>query len=139
MSDRSTPHISPMEGKGFCNRYAAVQAGGGALALPLLEQAARLIGVGPGDRPLIIADYGSSQGKNSLAPMRAAIAILRARTSPQRSILVYHIDLPANASARCLTCWRAIQTAMLWQIRMLFPVQLGGHSIGAFCRPTTLI
>ena len=28
--------------------------------------------------------------------MRAAIAILRARTSPQRSILVYHIDLPAN-------------------------------------------
>ena len=63
MSDRSTPHISPMEGKGFYNRYAAVQAGGGALALPLLEQAARLISVGAGDRPLIIADYGSSQGE----------------------------------------------------------------------------
>jgi hypothetical protein len=66
------------------------------VALPLLERAARLISLDPDDRPIVIADYGSSQGKNSLAPMRAAIAVLRARTSPERPIFVYHTDLPAN-------------------------------------------
>jgi murein DD-endopeptidase MepM/ murein hydrolase activator NlpD len=35
-----------------------------------------MIDPGPHDRPLLIADYGSSQGRNSLRPMRAAIAVL---------------------------------------------------------------
>ena len=96
MSDKTTPHVSPMEGRGFYNRHATVQAGGGALALPLLEEAARLVNVGSGDRPLVVADYGCAQGKNSLVPVRTAIGILRARTSPQQTVFVYHIDLPAN-------------------------------------------
>ena|SRR5712675_1096906 len=83
MSDRTT-HVSPVEGKGFYNRHATVQVGGGALALPLLEQAARLVDVGRGDRPLVVADYGCAQGKISLVPVRTAIGILRVRTSPQR-------------------------------------------------------
>jgi hypothetical protein len=85
-----------MEGKGFYNKNAAIPAAGGALALPVLEQAARLIDLDTGDRPIVIADYGSSEGKNSLAPMRAAIAVLRARAGHQRPIFVYHTDLPAN-------------------------------------------
>ena len=96
MSDGPTPPISVMEGKGFYNKYAAIPAAGGALALPLLERAAQLIDLDKGDRPIVIADYGSSEGKNSLAPMRAAIAVLRARVGPKRPILVYHTDLPAN-------------------------------------------
>jgi hypothetical protein len=55
MSDRTTPYVSPMEGKGFYNKHATVQAGGGALALSLLERAAHLVDVGPGDRPLCTA------------------------------------------------------------------------------------
>jgi hypothetical protein len=47
---------------------------------------------GGGDEPVVIADYGSSQGKNSLAPVRAAIRGLRTRVRLQRSILVVHID-----------------------------------------------
>ncbi|MBV8415944.1 MAG: SAM-dependent methyltransferase [Verrucomicrobia bacterium] len=90
------PPVSVMEGKGFYNKNAAIPAAGGALALPLLEQAARLIDLDTSDRPIVIADYGSSEGKNSLAPMRAAIAVLRARAGAQRPILVYHTDLPAN-------------------------------------------
>jgi hypothetical protein len=85
-----------MEGKGAYNRSSAIPAAGGALAIPLLEAAARQIALDEGERPLAVADYGSSQGRNSLAPMRAAIAILRTRAGPRRPILVHHTDLPAN-------------------------------------------
>ena len=96
MSDRPTPSLSVMEGKGFYNKNASIPAAGGLLALPLLKQAARLIQLDGSDRPIVIADYGSSEGKNSLDPMRTAIAALRARAGLERPIFVYHTDLPAN-------------------------------------------
>ena len=45
---------------------------------------------------MVLADYGSSQGKNSLIPMRAAINGLRRRVGPRRAISVFHIDQPSN-------------------------------------------
>jgi hypothetical protein len=85
-----------MEGKGFYNKNATIPSAGGALGVPLLEQAARQINLETGDRPIVLADYGSSEGKNSIVPMRAAIAVLRARAGLERPIFVYHTDLPAN-------------------------------------------
>ncbi len=96
MSDGPIPHVSAMEGGGAYNRHATIPASGGALAIPLLERAAQQITIDAGDRPIVIADYGSSQGKNSLAPMRTAIAALRTRIDRQRPILVCHTDLPSN-------------------------------------------
>jgi hypothetical protein len=96
MSDALTPNHGVMEGKGAYNRYATGQAAGGASAVPLLVQAAREIAIDPGGQPIVIADYGSSQGKNSLAPIRAAIGVLRTRLGPDRPIDVVHTDLPAN-------------------------------------------
>ena len=66
------------------------------MALPSLEKAVRNMALDPGDQPLVIADYGSSQGKNSLAPIRVAIRILRERTGPSRPIFVFHVDQPSN-------------------------------------------
>src|SRR5579883_3680506 len=83
-----------MEGQGAYNRHARSQAIGGLLAVPLFEQAARMVKPGPG--PLLIADYGSSQGRNSLRPMRAAIAVMRERFAPEMPICVCHTDLPGN-------------------------------------------
>jgi hypothetical protein len=85
-----------MEGEGAYNRHARMQAAAGLGALPLLQQAAEAIDLGPDDRPVCIADYGSSQGRNSLAPLGAAIAVLRARIGPARPICVTHTDLPGN-------------------------------------------
>ena len=85
-----------MEGAGSYNRYAKLPAGGGSLALPLLEQAVRDVQLEAGDHPIVVADYGSSQGKNSLAPMQTAIKGLRKRVGQERPILVVHIDQPAN-------------------------------------------
>jgi SAM dependent carboxyl methyltransferase len=84
------------EARGSYNRHAASQAAGGALALPLLEKAARELSLDPGDAPVVIADYGASQGKNSLAPLRAAIAALRERRVGHRPICVVHVDVAEN-------------------------------------------
>jgi hypothetical protein len=96
MASKPTPQVAAMEGRGAYNKHAAIPAAGGSLAIPLLEQAASQISIDDSDRPVIIADYGSSQGKNSLAPVRAAIAVLRQRITQQRAIVVYHADLPGN-------------------------------------------
>lgn len=96
MASQGTAAHGVMEGGGSYNLHARVPAGGGSLALPLLEGAARDLAIESGDQPVVIADYGSSQGKNSLAPMRAAIKTLRARMGPERAISVVHIDQAAN-------------------------------------------
>jgi SAM dependent carboxyl methyltransferase len=85
-----------MEGNGAYNRHARIPAGGAALALPLLEEAVRSLDLRGRDEPVVVADYGSSQGKNSLTPMRAAIRGLRTRIGPDRPIFVTHVDQPAN-------------------------------------------
>lgn len=96
MSDQPTPHVSAMEGGGEYGRYSRIPAAGGGLAIPLLEEAAQRVALDAGDRPIVIADYGSSDGMNSLAPMRAAIAVFRKRVGRARPILVCHTDLPGN-------------------------------------------
>lgn len=85
-----------MEGNGSYNRHAALPADGAALALPLLKKAVRDLDLSRGDEPIVIADYGASQGKNSQAPMQVAIKSLRGRVGSERPISVYHIDQPAN-------------------------------------------
>jgi hypothetical protein len=85
-----------MEGGGFYNLHAKLQAGGGNLALPYLDEAARSFPLPPGSCPIVIADYGSSQGKNSLAPIRAAIQCLRKRIGNERAVIVIHVDQHAN-------------------------------------------
>src|ERR1700722_142438 len=92
----STPPSGAMEGRGAYDRHAELPASGGAFALPHFERAVRTLPLDTGDQPIVIADYGSSQGKNSLAPMRIAIEALRRRRGPDRPIVVYHVDLPAN-------------------------------------------
>jgi SAM dependent carboxyl methyltransferase len=94
--DRPAPIHGAMEGSGAYNRHARIAEDAAALALPFLEKAARTISLEPGSAPVVIADYGSSQGKNSLAPVRLAIKTLRTRLGPDRPIVVHHVDLPIN-------------------------------------------
>src|SRR5215472_2576245 len=85
-----------MEGGGSYNRHARMQAGGADLALPYLEAAAQSLALPPARDPIVVADYGSSQVRNSLAPMRAAIRSLRTRVGSERAVMVVHIDQHAN-------------------------------------------
>ncbi len=86
-----------MEGGGYYNRNSSLQEAGTRLALPLLEAATEAVPIdGPAGAPLVIADYGSSQGRNSMQPMALAIDRLRARAGADRPIEVIHTDLPSN-------------------------------------------
>jgi len=96
MSDQVHLSHGVMEGSGAYNKHAALPAGGASLAVPFLEEAVRNVALDPGDRPIFIADYGSSQGKNSLAPVQCVIKTLRPRIGPDRPIVVFHIDQPSN-------------------------------------------
>jgi hypothetical protein len=96
MTGEQTPPSGAMEGGGAYNKNATLQASGGAIALPHLENAARSIALDADKQPIVIADYGSSQGRNSLLPMRVAIEVLQTRRGSGRPILVYHEVLPAN-------------------------------------------
>ena len=94
MDQIKNPTVTAMEGDGFYNRNSAMQAVGIARILPIWEKVAGTVPVG--DETLVIADYGSSQGRNSMAPMRIAIAALRAKSAPGRTVTVIHTDLPSN-------------------------------------------
>jgi hypothetical protein len=85
-----------MEGDGSYNRHAKLPGDGGATALPLLERATREVELDSENGPLVIADYGSSQGKNSQGPMKIAVQALRTRIGAERAISVFHIDQAGN-------------------------------------------
>jgi SAM dependent carboxyl methyltransferase len=94
MTDTSTvSNPAPMEGGGGYNRRSSVQAAGLSPAVPLFEQVASIVPLPAAPEPIVIADYGSSEGRNSLAPMSVAIRTLRNRVGKDRSISVVHTDL----------------------------------------------
>jgi hypothetical protein len=82
----------PMEGGGAYNRSSRVQAAGLHAGVEMFEAAAREV---PLSSLLLIADYGASQGRNSLLPIGAARAVLRERAGAA-PISVVHTDLPDN-------------------------------------------
>src|SRR5215472_15946612 len=96
MPNTSAPLHGVMEAKGAYNKYAKLPAGGAALALPLFDKAVQAVDLDAEGRPVVIADYGSAQGKNSMAPMQLAIRGLRRRIGPNRAISIFHIDQPSN-------------------------------------------
>ena len=96
MTSSAIPAHGVMEGGGSYNLHAAIPANGANLAMPYLESAALSCALPPGTNPVIVVDYGSSQGKNSLAPMGLAIRCLRGRVGNERALMIVHVDQHAN-------------------------------------------
>jgi hypothetical protein len=93
---------SVMAGGGAYNRHSQPQHAAGDDGLPLLRRACEAVAL-DGGSDLVVADYGSSQGRNSLVPMRAAIESLRPRLDPSAPISITHTDLPGNDFAALFT------------------------------------
>ncbi|MBI2705760.1 MAG: SAM-dependent methyltransferase [Actinobacteria bacterium] len=94
MSGELNEHEAVMSGHGFYNRHSVLQAAAAELGMAALRSAAAVVPISAPPQPLIVADYGCSQGQNSLRPMGESIAALRARTGDP--ITVVHTDLPGN-------------------------------------------
>jgi hypothetical protein len=114
-----------MEGQGRYNRSSQVQAGGLSPAVPMLEQAARKVPLPGGRQPIVIADYGSSQGHNSLVPVGAAIDVLRERAGRERAISVVHVDLPGNDFTALFETLRTDPQSYLKRDAAVFPSAVG--------------
>lgn len=83
-----------MSGHGFYNRHSLLQAAAAELGLAALRTAAAEVPLPSPPQPLVVADYGCSQGQNSLRPVGEAVAAIRQRTGDP--ITVIHTDLPGN-------------------------------------------
>ena len=119
------PQAAAMEGGGAYNRSSSVQAAGLAPAVPWFIEAARLVPLGLPEVPLIVADYGSSQGRNSLAPLGAAIGVLRERAGADRPISVVHTDLPGNDFSALFQVLAADPDSYLRGDANIFPYAIG--------------
>ena len=116
----------PMEGGGYYNRNSNLQAAGVELVLPFLQEAARTVPLqAAAEAPLVIADYGASQGRNSMRPMGLAIDTLRARVGPDRPIEVIHTDLPSNDFASLFTTLQDGAASYLANRPRVFPSAVG--------------
>jgi len=84
-----------MEGGGHYNAHASAQAASATFGLDLVRAAAATAPVGPAGA-VTVADYGASQGLNSLAPVGAAVETVRRVHGEDRPVWVFHTDLPGN-------------------------------------------
>lgn len=84
---------SGMVGGGFYNANSAPQWQAIEAVLDLVDQAAGTLPVA-GDGPVCLADFGCSEGRNSIAVMQQALATLLPRTD--RPVQTIHSDLPTN-------------------------------------------
>jgi gibberellin A4 carboxyl methyltransferase len=83
-----------MVGRGFYNRNSAPQMSSIDHVMPWLEDAIGSISFDDGVGALGLADFGCSEGGNSIAVMRRLIPLMRGRTN--RHIQTIHCDLPTN-------------------------------------------
>ena len=112
-----------MEGRGFYNRNSAMQAAGIASVMPHWLAAAERVTIG--DEPIVIADYGSSQGKNSMTPMAVAIETLRRRVGSERTVEVYHTDLPSNDFSTLFEALLTDPASYLSDLDRVYPSAIG--------------
>ena len=85
---------SSMEGHGLYNENSRPQGSAGDLGMPLLERAAAAVPL-PASGALAIADFGSSEGRNSMGPIAAALRVLRGRRA-DLPVTVTHTDVATN-------------------------------------------
>jgi hypothetical protein len=114
-----------MEGHGAYNRSSRVQAAGSSPAVPLLEKAAQEVLLPPASEQIVIADYGSSEGRNSLVPLQVAIRVLRQRIGKQRAISVVHTDLPGNDFGALFQTLASDPGSYLREDTAIFPYAVG--------------
>lgn len=113
-----------MQGGGFYNRNSGLQAANLTSALPLFEDAARTVPLAA-DGPIVIVDYGASQGRNSLVPMKTAIAALRERAGAARPIEIVHTDLASNDFASLFTMLEDDPASYVGSDAAVFPSAIG--------------
>ncbi len=112
-----------MEGGGFYNKNSALQASGISLLMPLWAKVCQSVGCS--GAPLAVVDYASSQGRNSMQPIKFAIETLRQRIEPNTAIEVFHTDLPSNDFAALFHALQDDENSYMAGASNVFPAAIG--------------
>ena len=94
MSSNSKSSLPGMEKGGFYNQNSSLQDAAIQKILPLWEEVVETASLN--DDSVTIVDYGSSEGRNSMIPMRIAVEKVREIKGKETPINVIHTDLPGN-------------------------------------------
>ena len=137
MVNDSKPGTAAMQGGGYYNRHSGLQASNLRSAIPLLVDAVGSIVVSPG-RSTLIADYGASQGRNSVPPIAAAIDAVRARPDGGGPITIAHTDLPSNDFAALFTMLEGDTASYLHGRDHLYPTAIGRSYFDAILPPASV-
>ncbi len=129
------PVTSGMKGDGFYDRNSSPQMAAVAAVLPWLEDAVAQMDLSGSSAPVMVVDYGCSEGRNSLAAMRRIIAALRARTP--RPIQVIHSDLPTNNFNQLFVNLAAADPAAAAQSQV-YSMAVGGSMFEQLLPPGTV-
>lgn len=133
MDKPSQSVIAAMAGSGLYNRHSGLQHANLQSALPLFEEAARVVGREV-HGPVTIADYGASQGRNSMGPMASAIDLLRVEQA-DRPVSVVHTDLPSNDFASLFTLLADDPASYLAGRDGVYPLAVGRSYFDAILPP----
>ncbi len=125
--------LAAMQGGGFYNRHSAMQATGIAALLSLWEAACRTVDIR--ESPVTIVDYGCSQGRNSMIPMRKAIELLRLNAGAPLPIEVIHTDLPSNDFSSLFEALIADPDSYMTGTADVFPLAIGKSYFASLLPP----
>jgi gibberellin A4 carboxyl methyltransferase len=95
-ANKATPHSSTtgMIGGGFYNANSAPQMAAIAAVLPWIDEAVAAMSLPVSAPAFTIADFGCSEGRNSIEVARHTIAALREKSG--QAVQTIHSDLPTN-------------------------------------------
>ena len=88
------PVTTGMKGDGYYDRHSSPQMAAIDATLPWLEESVRTLSIAASKAPLVVADFGCSEGRNAIEATRRIVATLRERDP--RPIQTIFSDLPTN-------------------------------------------
>jgi hypothetical protein len=118
-----------MQGHGYYNAHSELQARSAQASDPILDAALREAAI-PATGPITLADFGSSQGRNSLRPMGRALGVLIARAGAERDFVVIHTDQPHNDFASLFTLLQESKDSYLRDRPRVFAYAIGRSFYG---------
>lgn len=121
-----------MVGHGFYNRNSAPQMSAIDHVLPWLDEAVAALPVEEGAGAIGLADFGCSEGRNSITVMRRLVPQLRSCTA--RAILTVHSDLPTNDFSALFTGLRPDGVSVFEDEEISLPPRSAGRCSTACSR-----
>ncbi len=127
------PSTSGMKPGGFYDQHSSGQRSSIEILLPWIDAAAGSLPLPPGKSALGLADYGCSEGRNSLLVLGRAAEVLRRRGADHPMVQAF-TDLPTNNFNQVFQNLIAAKRLAL-DVPNQFPLAVGGSFYGPLLPP----